>query len=245
MAMPESVKRRRLAPEVMDDPSLDPRKHAAALRGLRRINALSGSIRIVWPAIAAAVRRRMTSGNGGPLRLIDIACGGGDIVIAVKRKAERAGLGIDVIGCDFSDVALDHARIAAEGAGVRVAFERHDALADPLTHPLPHGDVVMSSLFLHHLTETEAVTVLRRMRDAAGDTVLINDLRRSGPGFAAAMVVTRLLSRSPVVHADGPRSVQAAWTLDELAVLATRAGMPNAVVKRCFPWRMRLEWTRA
>ena len=52
--------------------------------------------------------------------------------------------------------------------------------------------------------------------------VVISDLRRSRSGFVIAWIGTRLLSRSPVVHYDGPVSVRAAWTIRELAGFAAR-----------------------
>ena len=228
----------------MDDPSLDAAEHARALRGLARINRVSGSIGVVWPAIEAAARRAQGSAERQRvIRVVDVACGGGDVAIAVKRRAVRAGLGVEVIGCDVSETALEYARAAAERAGVDVRFERVDALAGPL----PVGDVIMCSLFLHHLTEDQAGAVLGHMRDAAtaegqSGTVLVNDLRRSRVGHAAAVVGTRLLSRSTVVHVDGPRSVRAAFTVGELRALAERAGLPGARVERVRPWRVRLMW---
>ena len=229
----------------MDDPSLDAAEHARALRGLARINRVSGSVGGVWPAVEAAARRAPGSAERQRvIRVVDVACGGGDVAIAVKRRADRAGLAVEVIGCDVSETALDLARAAADRAGVTVEFERVDALAGPL----PSGDVVMCSLFLHHLTDDQAATVLGHMRDAAtGDgrngTVVVNDLRRSRVGYAAALMGTRLLSRSPVVHVDGPRSVQAALTVEEVRALAERAGLPGAVVERVRPWRLRLTWS--
>jgi hypothetical protein len=62
------------------------------------------------------------------------------------------------------------------------------------------------------------------MRHAAGKMVVINDLVRSALGLGMVYLATRLLSRSPVVRTDGPRSVRAAYTLKEIADLATQAG---------------------
>jgi len=59
-----------------------------------------------------------------------------------------------------------------------------------------------------------------------------------------ALAVPRLLSRSPVVHADAPASARAAWSPAELADLAARAGLAGAKVRRRFPQRMLLTWTR-
>ena len=51
---------------------------------------------------------------------------------------------------------------------------------DVLADSLPHGfDVILCSLFLHHLDEQPAVGVLAKMAAAAGQLVLVNDLVRS------------------------------------------------------------------
>src|SRR5204862_714569 len=92
--------------------------------------------------------------------------------------------------------------------------------------PLPgRYDAVICSLFLHHLDEPEAVTLLRKAADAADRAVLINDLRRSTLGLWLAQAGSRLLTTSRVVHVDGPRSVRAAFTLAEAAALARQAGL--------------------
>jgi hypothetical protein len=85
---------------------------------------------------------------------------------------------------------------------------------------------------------------LRRMADAAGRLVLVNDLCRGATGLALAHLACRLLTRSPVVHTDGPRSVAAAFTPTELAGLAAEAGLTGATVTRHWPCRMLLSWRR-
>ena len=45
--------------------------------------------------------------------------------------------------------------------------------------------------------------------------MLVNDLERSGLGLALAHVAVRLLTTSDVVHVDGPRSVESAFTMEE------------------------------
>lgn len=237
-SLPESVARRRLVPEVMDDPELDPGLHEAALRGLGRINRLSRSAAMLWPVIEREARRRAPE----PLTVLDLACGGGDALIHLARKAGRSGMVLRLTGIDVSPVALAFACGRAEAAGVAgsVSFAACDVFGDPLPGRF---DVAMNSLFMHHLTAEQAVAVLTKMKSAA-DTVLINDLRRGAVAHAATVVGTRLLSRSPVVHVDGPRSVRAAWTPPELLTLARRAGLEGAAVRRRFPWRMLLHWHR-
>jgi hypothetical protein len=106
-------------------------------------------------------------------------------------------------------------------------------------------DVLTSSLFLHHLDQDQAISFLQRMARAARHLVLINDLVRSRVGFSLAYLGVRILTSSPVVHFDGPRSVQGAFTIDEARALAERAGLEGASVERRWPCRYLLSWTRS
>ena len=91
----------------MDDPALDADRHAHALRGLSRLNALSGSTGIVWPLVA-----QLASQHGRQLRVLDLATGAGDIPIGLWRRARRKGLALDILGVDVSRRAVHWARRA-------------------------------------------------------------------------------------------------------------------------------------
>lgn len=224
---------RRYAAERMDDPSLDPALHEGALRGLERINAISATARALWGPLVRLAGTR-------PLRVLDLACGAGDVAIGLRRRARHAGRPIDVAACDVSPRAVAHARERAEAGGEAVEFFACDVLKDPF----PRGyDVHVCSLFLHHLREGEAVELLRRM--ATGRALLVSDLVRSRPGYWAARVGTRLLTRSAVVHADARASVEGAFTRAELHALADAAGLKGARIRPHWPFRMLLEWSRA
>jgi 2-polyprenyl-3-methyl-5-hydroxy-6-metoxy-1,4-benzoquinol methylase len=224
-------------PEIMDQPGLDPEQHASALRGLARINFWSGSARILWPPLAALAREMAPA----PVRILDVASGAGDVPIRLWRRARRHGLALEIAGCDVSPVALDFARRQAAEAGSDIHFFRHDALSGDL--PTGH-DVLLSSLFLHHLDNGQAIDFLRRMGQAAGRLVLVNDLVRSRVGLMLAHVATRLLSTSGIVHVDGPRSVEAAFTPAEALGMAQQAGLAGATVGRRWPYRYLLSWRR-
>ncbi len=230
-----ALAQRRCAPEIMDQPGLDPHQHLRALRGLARINRVSASHRILWEPIAAIARAT----PGRALRILDIATGAGDVPIRLWRRAQRAGLSVELCGADVSATAVEHARQNAQRAGAEVEFVRSDVLQAEL----PDGfDVITSSLFLHHLDDEQATALLRKMARAASRCVLISDLLRCRMGYVAAWFGTRMLTASPVVRADGPASVEAAFTIDEARSLAERAGMAGATIGRRWPWRFLLAW---
>jgi 2-polyprenyl-3-methyl-5-hydroxy-6-metoxy-1,4-benzoquinol methylase len=222
----------------MDDPGLDPIAHRRALAGLARINGLSRSTAVLWSPIRELAAKQPER----PLRILDVACGSGDVPVGLALKAERAGLRLEIAACDLSPTAVQAGEQAATAAriGDQIRFFTHDVIRDPL----PGGyDVITCSLFLHHLSEDDAVTVLRRMKDAAGAMVLVNDLERSRFNYLAVWLVCHALTRSPVVHFDGPASVRSAFTPEEALALASRAGLSGAMVARRWPCRWLLRRT--
>lgn len=229
---------RKREPELMDQPGLSEREHGSALKGLRRVNWWSRSTAILWPSIqklSRAVDQR-------PLRILDIASGGGDVALGIAQRAQRAGLAVEVDGCDISPYAVKHASDLAERMQLdQVQFYERDILQEPVVKKY---DVVMCSLFLHHLDEAQAVQLFSIVSQATRHLVLVNDLRRSRAGYWLAWAGCRLLTRSPIVHIDGPLSVAGAFTMDEAAALAEQGGLSGFQMTRHWPQRWLLEWSR-
>ena len=224
--------------EVMDQPGLDAGLHRQALAALRRINLLSRTAASLWPDLV----RLANEHPGRPLDVLDVACGGGDVTLRLASWAAAAGLPIRLTGCDISPVAVDYAREQARKRGLAsTSFLVHDAVRQPLPGVY---DAVLCSLFLHHLDEADAGALLRNMATAARSLVLLSDLRRTRIGFLMAKLAGNLLTRSPVVRVDGPLSVAAALSVDEVRGLAVRSGLTGASVRTIWPQRFLLRWRK-
>jgi 2-polyprenyl-3-methyl-5-hydroxy-6-metoxy-1,4-benzoquinol methylase len=218
----------------MDDPALDAHEHLAALHALGTINALS----LTASTLARAVTRLVASSRQGdrPLRVIDVACGGGDVTVALAR---RLGPAFHVTGIDLSPRAAARAAEHAATRGVEnVSFEVRDVLADGC----PAGDVAVTSLFLHHLDDDAAAATIRTLARAATQGGVISDLLRSRRGLLLAHLATRVLTRSRVAQVDGPLSVRAARTLPEYRLLMEQAGLPASQIAATWPERVLITW---
>jgi 2-polyprenyl-3-methyl-5-hydroxy-6-metoxy-1,4-benzoquinol methylase len=222
-------------PELMDSPDLDRTWHHEALDGLRRINSWSLTARQFAAPLAG------WAAPGDRLRVLDLACGGGDVVLALETRARRSGLRLLIDGCDISERAIEYARKRARRSGSRARFFPCDVLKGPLPKEY---DVLISSLFLHHLVEGDALALIRRMAGACRLGLLVSDLERRPAGYWLAVVAPRFLSRSVVVHTDSVRSVRASFTLDELDGLLRQAGLNDYKVARRWPCRMLLSWRK-
>src|SRR5204863_1578781 len=112
-------------------------------------NSMSGSARILWRPVRDLIR----SHSGPVVRLLDVATGGGDVPIALWRRARGAGLKLEISGGDISPTALEVARHNAQAAGADIKFFRLDVVRDGIAE----GFVVLTcSLCLHHLSDEQA-----------------------------------------------------------------------------------------
>ena len=107
-------------------------------------------------------------------RVLDIGCGTGTLAI----RAARAAPGVSVTGLDADETILARARRKAADASLDIEFDQ--GMADSLPYPDASFDLVLSTLFFHHLpdetkheTARELVRVLR-----PGGRFVVGDLGR-------------------------------------------------------------------
>jgi SAM-dependent methyltransferase len=217
------------ASELLDGTGHDPTELAANFRDIQRVNRLLGGTATVLrhlPPLLAAVP------TGRPVTILDLATGAADIPIAIAGWAERRNVPVTIIASDASDAVLDIAR-AQLGDRLGITLARHDARAVPL--PDDAVDIAICSLSLHHFAPDDAVRVLRELDRIARVGFILNDLRRSRLGYAAAWVAARLTTRNRLTRNDAPLSVLRAYTPTELDDLLRRAGVDNAAITT-HPW---------
>jgi SAM-dependent methyltransferase len=231
--------------ELMDDPTLAEADHLHALEALATINAVSRTA----IQIAAAVASLIPRDDAGPVQVVDLACGGGDVTLACGRRLAASLGGRDVVmtGVDLSRRGLERAaaRIASgreqlAGLPLRFAFVARDLVASGC----PPCDIAISSLFLHHLDDGPAARVLGSMAASCRRGFVVSDLIRSRLGLVLAVLGTSVLSGSRVARIDGPLSVRAARTPEEYRRLLDAAGLTSATVHRTWPERVLITWQR-
>jgi 2-polyprenyl-3-methyl-5-hydroxy-6-metoxy-1,4-benzoquinol methylase len=144
-------------------------------------------------------------------------------------------------GCDASEEAISHARQVAAHAGAPISYFTLKVGRDPL----PDGyDMIMSTLFLHHLDEDDAIAFLREGAAKARDRLLIQDILRGRLSYWFTRVGTRLLLLNDICRLDGRTSVEGAFTRAEASELARAAGLDHAEIVPRSPFRYLIRWVR-
>lgn len=222
------------ARELMDDPAADIGMLEHTYRRFRLVNALVSRPGLLYRREIRPRARR------GPVRILDIGAGGGDVCRMIAARLRRAGLDAEITALDADERAIRWAADNDDGAGIRYRC----AFASDLVAEGEQYDVVFSNHVLHHLTAAELDGLLR---DSAalvggGGVVVHRDIARTRFAYAlydaATWVFSGTLFRGSFIREDGLISIRRSYTRRELASL-----VPSGwTVRFGLPSRLELRW---
>jgi SAM-dependent methyltransferase len=222
-------------PELMDQPcSYDELRDC--LRDLEKANRLTFTYRptLSWLSRLPRFDR--------PLHIVDIGCGGGDMLRAIRRWAERRKVPVRLTGIDLNPYA---ASIADERTSA--AMEIEWLTGDVFGYAPAEGvDIFISSLLTHHLTNSEIVDLLRWQTSSARVGWFVNDLHREPNPFRAFQLLARVMKWHPFVRHDGPLSIRRSFQPEDWRQLCRGAGIPlyNVDIRKYWPARLCVGWLR-
>lgn len=221
---------RRLTPELMDAPDVPREELADALRYLRWVNRRLGGTRAL---ISRLERWSKDWPKDRPITVLDVATGSADIPLAAVAWGRSRGFDVRVTGVDNHEATIDLARahVAHEPA---ITIERVDALRLRDRFAVGSFDYVHAALFLHHLSDVRALTVLASMGKIARAGVVWSDLVRSRLHRAAVQVAC--IGQPEIVRHDARVSFEAGFTRREAMDMARRCDLPNVRYRHVPLW---------
>jgi ubiquinone/menaquinone biosynthesis C-methylase UbiE len=204
---------------------------AQSLSDLRRINRFLGGQKVLLRAVSSCLEDASLK----RVSLLDVGTGSADLPMAVAEDCKLRGLDPFIAAVDLSE---RHLRISRSRLGV--GSEVHLVRANCLQLPFPDRsfDLVTASLFLHHFLDEDVVRILADFGRIARRAVIVNDLVRNLVPYYFSRFAFPLLGTSFLTQNDGPVSVLSAFTAQEMADLARRAGLRVRGVNRVFPYRL-------
>lgn len=158
------------------------------------------------------------------IHIVDVGCGGGDMLRMVERWADRSGIPVRLTGIDLNPYA---ARAAAERTTreSKIAWVTGDAFSFEPGVPI---DIVISSLFTHHLPDDEIVRFLAWMERVTQRGWFLNDLHREPFPYYGFKLLARVMRWHRFVQHDGPVSIRRAFREADWTKYLTAAGITQA-----------------
>lgn len=179
----------------------------------------------------------LRSSDADPVRVLDAACGGGDLSRRMVDEARRIGKRIEITALDLNETVLRCAEQMSAGYP-EIMLIHGDALHPPF--PQCEFDIVILSTFIHHLEPDQVIAALQAGKNMSRGCVIVADLVRSTLAYLGYWVFSRVAGFSRISIRDGGISVCRSYTPSELADLADRAGLQNWKLYRHRLYRMAL-----
>ncbi|MGI8567866.1 MAG: methyltransferase domain-containing protein [Methylocella sp.] len=213
--------------ELMDEGGLSFEEFHHCLRSLEVINILTLAYRptLRW------LKGMMV---GAPLSILDAGSGGGDMLRRVERLAKHARCSTSLTGVDLNPWSKQSATLSSPSSAIR--YETADIFDFEAKTSV---DIVICSLFTHHLSDGQIVDFLRWMDGRANKGWFINDLQRHKLPYYFIKAATALFSHNRLIRHDAAVSVSRSFTVADWRNLLDRADLrARARVQWVFPFRI-------
>jgi len=219
--------------ELMDTEDCGVAEFEACLVDLAKVNRVTLAYRPTFLWLERLVRERRPT---APLRIVDCGSGYGDMLRRIDHWAERRGVRVELTGIDLNPWSRA-AALKATAPDRPIRWITTDLFDYRPSEPV---DIVLSSLFTHHLTDDQVVGFIRWMEATAAVGWFINDLHRHPLPYHVFRVGSRLVGWHRFVQNDGPISITRAFVPEEWHRLLARAQVPDgaADVARYVPFRL-------
>ena len=208
--------------EMMDRPQPVSAELDRDLERLRQLNRWFGSHRLVLNFMRRWIKPHSRT------RIVDLATGSGDIPRLIANYARGIRAQVEIEALDRQSATLEIAR-KLSSSYPEISYREANILE---WNSVEAYDIALCTLALHHFSDEDAVTVLRRCRELSRRFVLVSDLRRGFFLRVGVYFLTALIFREPMTRYDARLSAVRAFSFSEMRDLAVRAGWKDFGHKR-------------
>ncbi len=166
-------------------------------------------------------------GNAKTVTICEIGCGGADNMIALERWCSKKKISAAFIGIDIKPECIEFAKSQMPGDVTWITSDYR------MVSFQEQPDIIFSSLFCHHFSDSELVEQLSWMNRNSRKGFFINDLHRHPLAYWSIKLLTKLFSSSYLVRNDAPLSVARGFRRAEWQSILRQA----AIKKYSLTWQ--------
>ncbi|MFN3136141.1 MAG: methyltransferase domain-containing protein [Allomuricauda sp.] len=218
--------------ELMDDFSMKGELLRDTLDKLGTINKWLGGNRVTLNGLRQLLEHQPKE---KVYTIVDIGCGHGDILRLIADYGRKHDYSFQLIGIDANQDAIDYAKELSEAYN-ELSFRKLDVFSEAFQ--AMEYDVVLSTLFLHHLDETEIQSLLQLMSTKAKLGVVVNDLHRHRLAYGLFKLLGTVISNHMIVQ-DGLTSILRAFKRREIEQISDQLNLNSQI---SWKWAFRYQW---
>lgn len=219
--------------EIMDDFSIEGEVLHDTLDKLAGINKWLGGNRVTLEGVKRLIHHHSKKHT---LIIVDLGCGGGDILREIADYGRKNNYAFQLIGVDANQNVVDYA-IKRSTEYAEISYLHYDIFSDEFKNL--EYDLVISTLFLHHFSETDIERTLSLILKKASLGIVINDLHRSTIAYYLFRLLCLVITRNQMVIQDGLTSVRRGFKKQDLVSISQSLGIKPQIYWR---WAFRYLW---
>jgi 2-polyprenyl-3-methyl-5-hydroxy-6-metoxy-1,4-benzoquinol methylase len=217
--------------ELMDDLACSGEVLEQTLRELKIINRWLGGNNVT----TSGLRKLFKTYPQELYTIADVGCGGGDMVRIMHGWTKREGVQAKFQAVDANPNIIEIARERLKDL-TEVEFLVQNVF-DPAFES-EKVDVVTCTLFTHHFTDSELVSLLTAFRQKVRLGVVINDLHRHPFAYHSIRILTQFFSKSLMVRHDAKLSVLRSFSRADWERILVSAGISTFKIS----WHWAFRW---
>ena len=225
----QSLAKRSYSLELMDSGGFKYEELKQTLEQLRLINVLTDGYRPTFHAIESLLPKSR------PVRILDLGFGYGDMLRKIYVWAKSHGIAVELTGVDINPWAVDIAQRATP-PDMPIQFQARNIFDFRSDEKF---DIIINSLFMHHLKDAEILKVIEWMQEHSEQGWFINDLHRHPVAYYFIKVFTRAFGFNRLIQNDAPLSVARSFSRVEWENYLLQAKIPLKQARIHWHWTFR------
>lgn len=218
--------------EIMDDFTLRGKGLRENLDILSRINWWLGGNHVTIDGIDKILKAENVNEK---VKVVDLGCGNGDMLRRIAKMGFRKGYQFELIGIDANADTIDYAT-ELSGTHDNISYFQLDIFSKEF-EKLEY-DIVLSTLFLHHLKDEDIISKLNLLCKNASLGIVINDLHRNKLAYFLFNIISFFINNK-IIRNDGLISILRGFKKNELEHFSEVINMPFSIK---WKWAFRYQW---
>ena len=227
-----NTKYRSTEAELMDDFSIQGDLLRDTLDQLGRINKWLGGNKITLGGIKILLKNQSKNRT---ITIVDIGCGHGDMLRQVAEFGRANGYQFKLMGIDANKDAIAYANQLSQPYE-EIVYLSGDIFSEEFK--TLQCDIALCTLFLHHFSDSDIISLLKQLRSQASLGIVVNDLQRSELAYGLFRLLGIVIS-NPMVKQDGLTSILRAFKKEEIVKISEQLNLPFSIKWR---WAYRYQW---
>ena len=218
--------------EIMDDFTMEGVLFRDTLDKLEIINRFLGGNSVTIKGLKKLLKNQSKNKT---ITIVDLGCGNGDVLRDVSKFGRKNNYSFKLIGIDANPAAIDYARDLSKEYS-ELSFKTIDILSEDFKKQ--SYNIVLCTLFLHHLKNEELISILKKTSENATIGVVVNDLHRHKLAYYLFKLIGFFI-KNKMVRQDGLTSVLRAFKRKDLENIAKEIKVHFSIE---WKWAFRYLW---